>query len=146
MGCLILWFGFVLAQLLASVAMGQIYHVSGKVTGGPKNLSIVLYSYDRSKDCIYMVELCMDRLCKKKVDQVRTKLPNGTVSSKDYYETYEFWIIDMYRVNVLEFRSEGRKIEKRIKVFHSSQCNDKKDCVLNIEWPNSAKEASFGRC
>uniref|UniRef100_A0A915JQG9 Uncharacterized protein n=1 Tax=Romanomermis culicivorax TaxID=13658 RepID=A0A915JQG9_ROMCU len=43
MGCLILWFGFVLAQLLATVAMGQIYHVSGKVTGGPENVSILLY-------------------------------------------------------------------------------------------------------
>uniref|UniRef100_A0A915LAZ4 Uncharacterized protein n=1 Tax=Romanomermis culicivorax TaxID=13658 RepID=A0A915LAZ4_ROMCU len=97
MNCLIHLFGLMFAQLLASVEpleMGEIYHLSGKVTGGAKNVSVFLdhFPHFPKSNCAVDLELCIDPLCVHRTEEVQTKLPNGIASSKDYYETYEFWV------------------------------------------------------
>uniref|UniRef100_A0A915KG01 Uncharacterized protein n=1 Tax=Romanomermis culicivorax TaxID=13658 RepID=A0A915KG01_ROMCU len=70
----------------------------------------------------------------------------STWSGEDNYQTYEFWTNGIPSVNnyVLEFRSELGKLGKTVLVFYSNrkECNDKKDCVLNIEWQNNAEISS----
>uniref|UniRef100_A0A915IUG7 Phosphatidylinositol-glycan biosynthesis class X protein n=1 Tax=Romanomermis culicivorax TaxID=13658 RepID=A0A915IUG7_ROMCU len=86
-------FGLMFAQLLESLEpqeTAQTYHISGKVTGGVKNVSVFLDRFP-NRHCAIDLELCIDPLCRNMSEQVQTKSPNETASSEDYYETYEFW-------------------------------------------------------